>query len=680
MRVTSYTIPILLAAVLAGLFSCRLDAQPVPRVGPDPFPRFDEQAALREAKAQGIPPSDIAGWLQFKRLEFAANRWQVLPPPPPNACINGDLELGSFTNWQALAGSNTTGNGLSLGSSALLPGRHSIVSGSSVDSIVPAIPLVLSGSYGIRLGNAAGGSQAEALTFSFTVTPANQNFTFSYAMVMEDPGHTAQDQPFFMYEVRTASGSVIKTVRRTANASDPYFRTVAGPNGTTIVYKNWDCDSIDLKAYVGQAMTITFTTGDCGQGGHFGYAYIDDLCALNLASSFTLPEATCAGTPLFADGSASKNEKDYFWSIEESDANWGRNPSTEVSEWFLANQAGKIDLNAFYASKGGAFKCNKYYRIKLAVRNSCEAWKETVKLIFIRCLPPTNAGPDHFFCCDKAASALLGTPGIAGNSYSWASEPAGFTSTSPTPTLQVTCGGAYTVTVTDSYGCKTSDTAFVRIDKPFDLSIKAFEASVDVCGRSSVLTPELTDRGTACAIGQSCLLSGRGPQASYLWSTGSTEFSIGVNPTTPTTYSVTATNACTTKSAQVQVTPCAPLTGGFPSLIFPNAFTPNGDGKNDTFVIFHLGINAGDKPAYNALNWKFIVWDRWGQEVVNLDGGEDKTRCQGIPNGAIPNWDGRGGRRLLPLPLGVYTWRLYLKNCTSRDYLEVKTASVTIVR
>lgn len=673
MKIISCGIPILLVTLLAGPLSSQSSAQRRPGL-----PQFDEQAALKEAEAKGIPPSEIPGWLLFKRWEFETNLRWMAPLPPQAACVNGNMELGNFMNWQALAGSNTQASGLSLGSSVPLPGRHSLVVGSGTDPIVSSIPLVLSGSYSMQLGNAVGGSQAEGLTFTFPVTSANQNFTFSYAMIMEDFGHQPQDQPFFMYEVRTASGSVVKTVRRVASASDPYFRSLTTPNGNTTVYKNWDCDAIDLKAYVGQTMTITFTTGDCRQGGHFGYAYIDDLCESNLVSSFTLPDSICAEAPLSADGSASKNEKDYFWSIEESDANWGRNPATEVSEWFLAQQAGSIDLKAFYASKGGKFKCNKYYRIKLAVGNSCEAWKETVKLLYVRC-GSADAGPDQFVCCDKPASVSLGTPAIAGNTYSWTfNNPPGFTSTNATPTVQVTCTGGYTVTVTDSHGCKASDLAFVRIDKPFDLSIQVYEASTDVCNRAWGLSPRLVDRGAGCVIGPGCSFFAKGPQANYLWSTGSTEFSIAVDPTTPTTYSVTATNTCTTKTAQVSVTPCQPLSGEFPSLIFPSAFTPNGDGNNDRFSIYHYGIGAGDKPAYNAVNWKFIVFDRWGQEIAHRNGGEDKSRCQGIPNGAIPNWDGRSDAGSL-LQQDVYTWQLYLKNC-SKDYSLVKSGSVTLLR
>lgn len=675
MRITARSAAVLLFTLLAsGPAGAR-------RVPPPPF---DEAAALAEARLLGIPESDVPGWIRFKRAEWESGLVPgslppggPLPTPIPfdPGCVNGDLELGNLTNWQPLAGNNTLTTGLSLGASAPLPGRHTVV-GPGPDPVVPAIPQVLGGARALRLGNSLSGSQAEGITYPFVVNGSNALFKFSYAMVLEDLGHPLQEQPFFSYQVKTAAGTVVKTVRRVASAGDPYFTRMAGTNA---LFKNWDCESIDLGAYLGQAMTITFTTADCQPGGHYGYAYVDDLCTSTLTPSFTLPDSACLDAPLVADGSATKNETDVFWSIEESDANWGRNAATEVSQWFPAQQAGPFDLKAFYASKGKTFKCNQYYRIKLAVKNGCEPWKETVRLLYVRCPPLATAGPNRSVCCSQAASVQLGAPAQPGLSYAWTSSPSGFTSALANPSAPVTCDSSYDLTVTDAFGCKAQDSATVRIDRPFDLSIRVAEASTDVCDRSSVLSANLAVAGPACVTGINCAGSGKDPSASFAWSTGANTFSIPVNPAAPTVYAVTATNACTTKTAQVTVSPCPAMTGAFPSLLFPNAFTPNGDGKNDTFVIYHLGIGAGDKPAYNAINWEFIVFDRFGGEIAHRSGGADQPRCQGIPNGAIPNWDGRSDNGSL-LPIGVYTWRLYLRNCSHRDLTPVKMGSVTIVR
>jgi gliding motility-associated-like protein len=43
----------------------------------------------------------------------------------------------------------------------------------------------------------------------------------------------------------------------------------------TIYYKDWSKATIDLHGYPNKIMRIEFTTNDCAEGGHFGYAYLD---------------------------------------------------------------------------------------------------------------------------------------------------------------------------------------------------------------------------------------------------------------------------------------------------------------------------------------------------------------------------------------------------------------------
>ncbi|HST23601.1 MAG TPA: gliding motility-associated C-terminal domain-containing protein [Blastocatellia bacterium] len=665
------------------------------RQSQDSLTRFDQEAALKEAQEKKIPKSDLQGWLEYKRAEFMQKQngtWERVIPDLHNpriyggACPNGNFEYGAFNNWQAFAGSNNS-NGLSLAPSAALSGRHTIMSGGGFDPVVggTTLPIVNAGNYSARIGNSLGGSQAEGLRYSFTVTNQNQNFTFSYALVLQyaEQDHYPFEEPFFMYELKNSSGATIQSLKKIADPNDQYFKSINSQQYQAVVYKNWDCMAIDLSAYLGQSLTITFVTADCTKSGHWGYAYIDDICSSDITASFTLPAEVCSNNSIVADATASHNEIDYFWSIEESDANWGRNPTTEVMQWFPAQQAGVMDLKAFYASKGNQFKCNTYYRIKLAVRNTCVPWKETVKLLYIKCSPEADAGPDKHICCKDIQSVQIGKPPVPGYTYSWTSDPPGFTSTSAMPSVPPQCA-TYTLTVTNQHGCSSTDTVGVIIDKPFDINLTQSPQTAYPCDSSAILSPEIIDLSQSCTVGPGCPTFGRVPQVKYLWSTGQTTGTIGVNPSSPTTYSVTVSNACGSRTAQIMVQPCPPFTGNFPQLLFPNAFTPNGDGNNDTFKIIHYGSNApglGQGPAYNAINWKFIVWDRWGHEIVHLDGGNDKRRCEGgIPNGSIPNWNGRADNNSMVLPQGAYVWRLYLKNCTFKDWFTAETASVTIIR
>lgn len=643
------------------------------------------------APSSSILTNQIKGRVEYKGTELvwkqAGDREKIAPRqsdelPFLPACINGNFEYGDFTNWGALAGTYTAG-GLRLDLSAPLPGRHTIMTGNGIDPIVggKTLPRVSTGSYAVRLGNSIGGAEAEGLRYTFTVTDQNKNFTFSYAIVLQDPGHQDPDeQPFFMYTIKDSSNNTIKSLKKVADSTDPYFDTINSQQFGTIVYKNWDCELVDLSNFIGQVLTIEFVTADCQLGGHFGYAYIDDICYSEISAFFTLPQEICLNDPIVADGSPSSNEMNYFWSIEESDANWGRNPQTEVWQWFLGQQAGVIDLKDFYASKGGQFKCNTYYRIKLAVGNSCVPWNEIVRLLYVKCPPIADAGPDKFTCCSANQSFQLGTPPISGYTYRWTSEPHGFTSTEAMPLVQPTCSTTYTLTVKDQSGCPSTDKVSVSVDKPFAARLSKIDRGS--CDVTASLSASLTDQSNdSCIFGPGCILAGKGPRATFLWSTGETTSIINVNPSVPTTYSVIVSNACSSRSASIAVEPCPPLTGDFPTLIAPNAFTPDGDGKDDLFVIYHLGLDANVAPAYNAVNWLFIVYDRFGHEIAHMprDETQDKSRCQGIPNGTIPNWDGSVDGSSVVLH-GVYSWKLYLKNCSHDSFYPVQIGKVTIRR
>lgn len=74
----------------------------------------------------------------------------------------------------------------------------------------------------------------------------------------------------------------------------------------------------------------------------------------------------------------------------------------------------------------------------------------------------------------------------------------------------------------------------------------------------------------------------------------------------------------------------------------PNAFSPNGDGINDTFRVEGNDIGRDE--------FHLRIFDRWGSEVFAT---EDRALAW---NGANGGGDGD------PLPEGVYTWRLQLRS------------------
>lgn len=220
-------------------------------------------------------------------------------------CINADFELADFSNWMGSTGSccpvNTTVPGI-------VTGRHTIMSGTGVDpnslGYIPYVPPG-GGVYTAQLGNDAVGAEAEQLSYTFTVDPGNALFIYRYAVVLEDPGHSAQEQPRFSIRVYDQSNIPVTCGEYdvVASANIPGFI-----NNGNLRIKPWTTVGIELSAYVGQTITIEFTTADCGLGGHFGYAYLECRCyPFQLSSIFCKSDAT---TTLYApEGFA-----DYLWS------------------------------------------------------------------------------------------------------------------------------------------------------------------------------------------------------------------------------------------------------------------------------------------------------------------------------------------------------------------------------
>ncbi|MBL7745476.1 MAG: gliding motility-associated C-terminal domain-containing protein, partial [Chitinophagaceae bacterium] len=91
-----------------------------------------------------------------------------------------------------------------------------------------------------------------------------------------------------------------------------------------------------------------------------------------------------------------------------------------------------------------------------------------------------------------------------------------------------------------------------------------------------------------------------------------------------------------------------------PDIYVPNAFTPNGDGKNDKFIPFPVGIK---QISY------FRVFNRWGQMLYSTT-----TLNQG--------WDGMFGG--MEQASGVYVWMV--EGVTMDNQKITKKGTVTLVR
>ena len=93
------------------------------------------------------------------------------------------------------------------------------------------------------------------------------------------------------------------------------------------------------------------------------------------------------------------------------------------------------------------------------------------------------------------------------------------------------------------------------------------------------------------------------------------------------------------------------------SVFVANAFTPDGDGRNDDFAPVSNGLDPND--------YHFLIVDRWGSPVYSTEDMNAK-------------WDGNFGNGK-PAPVGVYVWKLTGQDMISHTRFE-HVGHVTLVR
>ncbi|MGB1004613.1 MAG: T9SS type B sorting domain-containing protein [Salibacteraceae bacterium] len=140
------------------------------------------------------------------------------------------------------------------------------------------------------------------------------------------------------------------------------------------------------------------------------------------------------------------------------------------------------------------------------------------------------------------------------------------------------------------------------------------------------------------------------PQAIYKWQDGSTSKSYVVTETG--TYDVEVTNNCGTVVDQVYIEfqDCS-------NVYVPNSFTPNGDGRNETFY---------PSTDQEFSEYGFWVYDRWGSLLFKTN----------EPN---HGWDGTvNGELMKP---GIYVWRISYVSSYQEFGLRVeKTGQFNLLR
>ncbi len=212
-------------------------------------------------------------------------------------------------------------------------------------------------------------------------------------------------------------------------------------------------------------------------------------------------------------------------------------------------------------------------------------------------IPVVFLGKDSVLCAGTSRELSAGQ---GYSQYAWNNGSTG-------PSIIVSDTGKYWVSVTGQGGCKGSDTTYIASVAPLP----------------SGFLPHDT---TICEFAKLTIHAGQA-YLSYLWSDQSVDSTLTVSQPGLYRLSVTDSNHCTGADS-ILLTQKECLQG----LFVPNAFTPNGDGRNDVFRPMFFG---------NVTRFRFTVYNRWGEKVF-------ETRVPG------QGWDGRLNG--IPAADGTFVW------------------------
>ncbi|MCW3125076.1 MAG: sprB, partial [Bacteroidetes bacterium] len=201
--------------------------------------------------------------------------------------------------------------------------------------------------------------------------------------------------------------------------------------------------------------------------------------------------------------------------------------------------------------------------------------------------------------------------------------------------------GVHNVIITDAHGCDTTFTVIVGEPMPASVDILPGDSTIAM-GSSLQLTtafrPYSTDsiksyawspsEGLSCIDCPSPVASPFGSQNIY-------------------TVTVTYNQGC------LAITTVRISVDGDPPVYVPNAFSPNGDGANDEFIVYGEGIKT----------IKMTIFNRWGEKVF-----ESNDQSQG--------WD--GSYKGVQQPPGVYIYIVDLVYLN--EHKRLKDGSITLIR
>ena len=417
---------------------------------------------------------------------LAPKRWHNPTGTCNPACDNIDFSNGDLSAWTCGYGDCSAENGnncntitaFSVGTPVFqTPGAGVRKSGGpdaatgsdyqvtlesgGTDAVTGVIPKVCPGyAFSAMVGDSNGGpgkpsSGVAFLEQTFQVTPANADFFYNYAVVLNNPTHCYYQQPYFSVVMLDQNGDTIPhcgnysvVAGGTNISSSSTWQYINKGSNNEIDYLNWTTAFVSLKNYIGQCITVQVITADCGKGGHFGYAYFVAKC--KQLGIITSAPALC-GNPITLTA-----------------------PTGGVSYQWTAPGAGCMTPAAGNTQSISISCPGKYSVIIQTVAGA--ACADTLDTVIVGAV---GTPPVPFFKSDTACAGNptlftnLTTGGSAANTYTWTFQ-GGATSTVSNPSYTFPSAGTYTVMLQSlNGGCGADTTLNVIVTGPPTASFTA---------------------------------------------------------------------------------------------------------------------------------------------------------------------------------------------------------------
>jgi uncharacterized repeat protein (TIGR01451 family)/gliding motility-associated-like protein len=330
----------------------------------------------------------------------------------------------------------------------------------------------------------------------------------------------------------------------------------------------------------------------------------------------------CIGATLTYSVTPVAGATDYKWTVPTG--------------WTIDGDKNKSTIKVIVGDKAGD--------ITLIISNGCGDGA-TATLAVAPVLPPDTpviSGPAEV--CRNSKDIVFSVPAVAGTTgYKWV-VPTGWkiidgVNTSSITVTATETGGQVSVIITNSCGDSNPGTFDVKVTTP-PTAIGPIQDKSTLCDGliySIAATPGATSYAWSVPAGFT-ITEGQG--------TLTIKVRVDNDKATGNVTVVGSTNGCAGAEATLPID----LTKVNGNLSIPKAFSPNGDGKNDTWVITNLENYTANEVT---------IFNRWGTEVYK------KKDYQN-------NWNGNG------LEQGTYFYKVIVKLCSGKE--QAFTGYVTIFR